>query len=112
MNEDEHELDQLDHGYVLLPPEVALHLRSESGEEVVDVHEDVHTGVDEACQELVSAWQPTDVDVGHEGHDGVMNDVKDGDLVELLAEHKAELKKLCVITNGPLDWVELDEYQN
>ena len=50
------ELDHLEGGEVLLPPEVGLHLGTEGGEEVVRVHQDVNHGVDETAERLLATW--------------------------------------------------------
>ena len=54
MTEDQDELDHLEVGEVLLPPDVAAVLGSHGGHHVVHVHHDVHKGVDEAEESAVT----------------------------------------------------------
>lgn len=42
---DRHELDHLDRGHVLFPPDVLLVLWSQGGHQIIGVHQDVDEGV-------------------------------------------------------------------
>lgn len=86
MDEDDAELDELGECEVALPPEVLLHVRSEGGEHVVGVHEDVDEGVDDAQESGVSARDEADPDPGADGHHRVVVHVEEGYLPLLLAE--------------------------
>lgn len=44
----------LQHGEILLPPEVLLYLRSHGGQHVVRVHDDVHEGIQQAEERAVT----------------------------------------------------------
>lgn len=45
----------LEHGQVFLPPQVLLHLRSDGGQHVVRVHDDVHERVEQTEERAVTA---------------------------------------------------------
>ena len=47
MNHDPNELNHLQGGHVLLPPDVLLVLWAHGGQHVVSVHEDVHESVEQ-----------------------------------------------------------------
>lgn len=55
VHHDEQELNHLDGGEVLLPPQILLVLRTEGCEEVIAVHDDVDECVDHAEERRVSA---------------------------------------------------------
>ncbi len=84
------ELRQLQHREVLLPPEVGPHGRAEGREEVVEVHDNMDEGVEEAAEGLVSAGREAGQLPGDEGHDGVVDDVQVGDVAVLLARHEEQ----------------------
>ncbi len=54
---DRHELDHLDRGHVLFPPDVLLVFRSQGGQEVVGVHQDVDERVLEQQEFLRGGWE-------------------------------------------------------
>lgn len=62
MEEDENELDQLDGGQILLPPEVPLHGGSAGSQQVVEVHEGVDPGVKKRSEATLTPtnkpWPP------------------------------------------------------
>ncbi|CAN7998851.1 unnamed protein product, partial [Ixodes hexagonus] len=84
------ELDQLEPGEVLLPPEVLLDTGSQGGQEVVGVHHDVDAGVEHRFEAGDREPSVRDVEVGAEGHGHVVEDVQTADLVELLPKHKED----------------------
>lgn len=49
-------LYHLEHSQVFLPPEVLLHLRTNSGQHVVRVHDDVHERVEQPEESAVTAY--------------------------------------------------------
>ena len=55
VKEDEDELDHLERGQILLPPEVLLHLRPQGGQQVVKVHDRVDAGVKEGAESALAA---------------------------------------------------------
>lgn len=84
------ELDHLQHGEVLLPPEVALDLGSHRCQHVVGVHDDVDEGVQEAEEGRVTAGSELDAPPDGDGHDAVVDHVQSGHLVVPLAHHEEE----------------------
>ena len=66
-------LNHLEGGEVSLPPQVLLHLGSESRDEVVGVHDDVDQGVDGASEGLVAARKPAAQRPREDGHDPMMD---------------------------------------
>jgi len=86
--QDEDELDQLDAGHVLLPPQVLLVLGSHCGHHVVEVHDNVHARVENANDYALLAGSVLQVAPGEEHRDGVMVHVEERHLVVLLAQHK------------------------
>lgn len=75
-------------------PDVLLEGRPEPCDEVVGVHDDVDEGVDETEEGPVTSGQESNPHPEVDGHDGVVVDVQQRDLVELLSSHEAELKWL------------------
>lgn len=63
------ELHHLEHGQVLLPPQIFLHLRSHRGQHVIRVHHDVNAGVDEAEERRVTARRELNAPPHTERHD-------------------------------------------
>ena len=57
MEHHQNELDHLEASQVLLPPEVGLHLRAESGEQIVRVHDYVNEGVEQTEERAVATWK-------------------------------------------------------
>ncbi|KAI8044093.1 hypothetical protein M5D96_000243 [Drosophila gunungcola] len=90
VREHQYELEQLDNGYVLLPP-TRLHIPADGGEVVVGVHEHVHGHVQEAEREQGAAIAAVrNVYVSAEGHDQMVKDVQEGHLTILLSQHKKD----------------------
>ena len=62
VEEDEDELDELDGGEVLLPPEVGLQRGAAGRQKVVEVHQGVHPGVQERPESALASsdepWTP------------------------------------------------------
>lgn len=77
-------------GDVLLPPQILLHLRSEGGEEVVGVHDDVHERVDPANEGAMSAGIVLGGAPADHGHDSVMIHMQERHLTIVLAQHKED----------------------
>ena len=67
VNHNPDELDHLEGGHVLLPPDVLLVLRSHRGQHVVGVHEDVDESVEQAEESCMAArdelWETSKIDV-------------------------------------------------
>lgn len=55
VNHDGQELDHLQRGQVLLPPQVLLDGRAERGQQIVRVHDDVYERVEKPKERAVSA---------------------------------------------------------
>lgn len=92
VHHDRDELEHLQAGQVLLPPEEALELRSHGGEQVVRVHDDVHEGVEQAEEGAVAAGRELDAEPHGHRHAAVVDDVQRGHLARLLAQNEEHLK--------------------
>lgn len=66
---DHHELDQLNGGEVLLPPQVFLVFWAHSTQSVVRVHNDVNNTVEESMECSQTTWSKADSKPPSEGHD-------------------------------------------
>ena len=55
MTDDDGELDHLHLGQVPLPPQVRLHVRTQGGEGIVRVHDNVDESVEQGAQGLMAA---------------------------------------------------------
>lgn len=76
MNHDHHELYNLHRCQVLLPPNIFLEPGSHGRHHVIEVHPDVHEGVQEPEEGAVTAGCKLDTYPGAEGHYTVMNHVQ------------------------------------
>lgn len=85
-NEDK--LNQLNAGHVLLPPQILLVLRSHGGDHIVEIHNDMHTGVENANDDALFAGRILQIAPREEHCDRMMVDVQERDLIVLLAQHK------------------------
>lgn len=88
-----HDADELDHlegGHVLLPPNVLAVLGTQSAEEVVEVHEHVDENVEKAEERGVAAGDEPGAGPDGERHDSVVDHVQEGNVLELLAGDEAE----------------------
>ena len=113
VDDEDDELDHLELGEVLLPPEVLLDLRPEGGQEVVEVHHNVNAAVEETAKggvasadesahgskletfdKAVSDPPPPIVVPGTEPDEDrqppVMDHVEGGEVAELLSEDEEE----------------------
>lgn len=88
MDHNQHELDHLDDGEVLLPPKVFLHRWTHGGQHVVRVHDDVHECVQETEECAVAAGSEFHTPPNGGGHQTVMDDMQCGHLIVTLAHHK------------------------
>ena len=90
VEEDEDELDELDGGEVLLPPEVGLQRGAAGRQKVVEVHQGVHPGVQERPESALASsdepWTPP----AKEGQGAVVDDVQGGEVGKLLLEDEEE----------------------
>ena len=90
VEEDEDELDELDGGEVLLPPEVGLQRGAAGRQQVVEVHQGVHPGVQERPESALASsdepWTPP----AEEGQGAVVDDVQGGEVGKLLLEDEEE----------------------
>ncbi len=62
LQKDQGELEHLEWGQVLLPPQIRLHPRSQSGQKIVGIHDDVHDGIDETSEGFLAAWNKKWID--------------------------------------------------
>lgn len=69
-------LNHLKCGQILFPPQILLHVRSESCKKVVGVHDDVDQRVDGPAKGVVAAREPPHQGPAIEGHDTVVDDLK------------------------------------
>lgn len=60
VNHHGNELHHLQKCQVFLPPEIGLHLWSDCGKHIVEVHDDVNEDVEEAEEGRVAAWRELD----------------------------------------------------
>lgn len=82
------ELHDLHSGQVFLPPKVLLHVRTERGQHVVHVHEDVYEGVDDAEKSRVSTGEELYADPAADRHHRVMVQMQERNLPVLFAQHE------------------------
>lgn len=87
VDQQDHELGQLDQGDVLLPPEAGLHAGVLRRQEVVEVHDHVHEGVEEGqgVEVAPGAVEPAQ-DIAAQDHEDVVVDVEEGDLLVALPQ--------------------------
>lgn len=93
VDHDQDELDHLQGGQVLLPPEVPLHGGPESREQVVRVHDYVHERVQEAEEGAVPAGGELHPEPHRHGHHPVMDHVQGRYVVVLLPQHEEYLQR-------------------
>ena len=92
VSHDTNKLDHLKRSQVLFPPQILLVLRSHGRQHVVEIHDDMDTGVEKSKEGSVAAGQETGAGPDREGHDAMMDDMQQRDLIELFACHKTELE--------------------
>lgn len=92
VHEDADELHHLQRGHVLLPPDVLLILRAQSGHEVVEIHEEVNEDVEESEERGVASRDEPHSRPDREGHDAVVDHVQERNVREFLSGDEAELK--------------------
>ena len=90
VNEDGDELDHLDGGQVLLPPQVFLVFGSHGRQQVVGVHDHVDERVQNTEESGVASRCEFDPPPDGRRHDAVVNDVQIGDLIEFLAHDEED----------------------
>lgn len=78
---------------VLLPPDVLLVLGSHGGNHIIEVHDNVDKGVEQAEESRVTAGCEADAEPNAHGHDAVMDHMEERDVLVLLAEHEEELRR-------------------
>lgn len=93
VDHDGDELEHLQRGQVLLPPEEALELGSHGGEQVVRVHDDVHEGVEQAEEGAVAAGGELDAEPHRHRHAAVVDHVQGGHLAGLLSQNEEHLRE-------------------
>lgn len=71
---------QLQLSNILLPPQVLLEPRSQSRQEIIRIHDDVHDGVEESQDCPLTTGCKLQVTPGVESHDHVVVDVEEGHL--------------------------------
>ena len=90
VEENEDELDELDGGEVLLPPEVGLQRGSAGCQQVVEVHQGVHPRVQERPETALASsdkpWTPP----AEEGEGAVVDDVQGRQVGKLFLQDKEE----------------------
>ena len=67
-----------------------MHPRSQSRQVVVEVHDDMDEGVDEGSESSVAVGDKLETDVTSDGHEAVMRDMQDGDLIIFLPQNKEQ----------------------
>lgn len=87
----EHELDHLEGGQVLFPPQEPLVSGAEGGDQVIGVHDDVDEGVEEAEEGGVAAWGEFHAEPHGHRHHSVVDNVQGGELVVLFPHHEEYL---------------------
>jgi len=90
VDEYHNELDHLEHSQVFLPPEVLLHLWSNSGQHVVRVHNDVYESIEQSKERAVTARCELDAKPYTHRHDSVVNDVQGRHLIVFLTHNEKE----------------------
>lgn len=94
VRQNQSELRQLEFSDVLLPPEELL-VDADSREEVVEVHDSVDEAVEQRGEEGAPARHEHHRVPCHEGDGGVVVEVEEGDLVELLPQqHEPGVEEL------------------
>ena len=84
------ELNHLEQGQMLLPPQVLLEPWAERCQQVVRVHDDVDEGVKRAEERSVTTGNEFHPPPNSGWHDSVVDDVQGGDLIVLFAQHEEE----------------------
>lgn len=74
----------------MLPPQVFLEFWSHRGQHVVEVHDDVHEGVDNADEGSVSAGEVLGATPRDHRHDGVVVQVQERYLVILFPQDEED----------------------
>ena len=90
VEEDEDELDELDGGEVLLPPEVGLQGGAAGRQQVVEVHQGVHTGVQERPKSALAPSNEPGTPPAEEGEGAVVDDVQGGEVGKLLLQDEED----------------------
>ena len=67
-------------------------LWSHSRHHVVEIHDDVNTGIEKSEERGVAAGQETGARPNRQRHDAMVYDMQKRDLIELFACHKTELE--------------------
>lgn len=75
---------------ILFPPEIILHTRSQCRQVVVKVHDDMDEGVDEWGESSVAVGDKLETHVTRDGHEAVMRDMQQGDLIIFLPQNKEQ----------------------
>lgn len=76
MTEDQDKLDHLEVGKVLLPPNETAVFGSHGRQHVVDVHHNMHEGVDKTKESAVSTCSELDAEPDTHGHTAVVDDMQ------------------------------------
>jgi len=84
------ELEHLELGQILLPPEILLNLGAEEREEVVEVHDGVDAHVEETTECCVTTTNVSDAPPSCERHDSMVDHVEGGQVAHFLSQHKKE----------------------
>ncbi|KAL3200668.1 hypothetical protein MRX96_012948 [Rhipicephalus microplus] len=90
VHDDNEELHNLQRREVLLPPQVLLHAGSEAGEEVIGVHDGMHEDVEREAECRLTLGSEAGVEPDVDDHDGVVDDMELGHLIELLAQNEED----------------------
>ena len=90
VEEDHDELHQLDGGEVLLPPEVGLQGGSAGGQQVVEVHQGVNSGVEERSEATLTSTDEPGSPPTEEGQGAVVDHVQGGKVRKLLLEDEED----------------------
>lgn len=102
------ETHHLQTGQVLLPPDELLVLGSESGDQVISVHDNVDESVEQSEEAAVTAGGELDSEPHRQRHHSVVNNVQGRDLIVLFAQNEEELQRKRLVTIVSISALELN----
>ena len=88
VQDDDVELDNLDGGQILFPPDETLVARSHGSHQVIKIHNDVDESVEERAKQSVSARHVLDAQPKEDGHQSVVHHMQRGDLIVFLSQNE------------------------
>lgn len=90
VGDDQRKLDHLDGGQIAFPPQVGTHLRAQSCQSVVGVHDRVHGRVEQRKQGVVATGSKLETNPDGDGNNTVVDDVQEGHLTVLFAQNEKD----------------------